>query len=117
MENDNFPRRLRLVDPGDFFSLLIISRITTGGQNHTNRCPFVPRGVLLAQGAIDAGFEQIEQVTLQTAHEHLRFGIAEPAVKLQHLWPVLRNHETRKEHALEHQAIGLDARHKTIQNF
>ncbi len=108
----------RFVQAADRQQAFVVAGIALAGHHHADRRARIPtRRLDFVQPAIDRRFQQIEQVALQPHQDRLAFGIAEADVVLQHLGPLMREHQPGVEHALERPAgplHGVDRGHQDL---
>ena len=72
----------------------------------------------LAERAIEALHDEIEQVSAQAEHDGLRFGIAESAIEFDHEWRArLIDHETRVKKSAVTDAVRSETAHRGQHDF
>ena len=91
----------------DLIALLIAQRIAFRGQHHTAGVGIPELYFALRQLSVGHGLHHGQQVTLQQGKHHLGLRIAEAAVVLDHLRPVLRDHQAEIQAAAELPSLRL----------
>ena len=95
---------LRLGDPGDRRARVVAAgRIVGPGEHDGHGCIRSLRRPSVAFPPAGRS-ERLEQVALEPGHEHLRLGIAEPRVELEHARAVVGEHQPREQAADERRA-------------
>src|SRR5207253_2632234 len=92
------------LDPLDRGADVDAARVVLGGEHDGYRRVLRSSEVGTQKASCCRGRHRPEQVALEQREQRLRLGIAEAAVELQHLWPIVRKHESGVEHADEWRA-------------
>ena len=97
----------RLLQPGDGIALLIVQRITAGGQHQAAGGLILPTDVHPVQRALPAGGEDVQEVAVQQGQHRLALRVAEPGVVLHHAGAVGGEHQPEVDDPVEGPALRL----------
>ena len=102
-------------DPVDRGADVVARGILPASEHDGDGGSVCDRDVGARQIARGRGGDDLEKVSLEARQERLRLGIAEPAVELEHPWPVGRDHEPCEEDADKRRAtLGELGEHRAV---
>jgi hypothetical protein len=89
------------LDPLDLRAGVVALRVLAAGDDDRHGRPRVDLEIDASEPARRGRRERSREVAVDPGHERLRLRVAEPAVELEHLWPLRGQHQPREEHAGE----------------